>query len=233
MINQLSVFFPAYNEEKNIKKTVQAAEKVLRNLPLKDWEILVVNDGSSDKTAEVVRNLTKEDKRIKLIDHKVNQGYGGALKTGLTNCRFDWVSFTDSDGQFDFAEIKNFLAKQEESKADLVIGYYRKRAVPFYRIWGSWLWEFLVFLFFGLKVKDIDCAFKLLSKEVVKKVSPLEAQRGPFISSELLIKAKLSGFKIVQIPISHFPRRAGVSTGASFRVILSGLKDLIRLKGKL
>ena len=105
--------------------------------------------------------------------------------------------------------------------------------MPFYRIWGSWLWEFLVFLFFGLKVKDIDCAFKLLSKEVVKKVSPLEAQRGPFISSELLIKAKLSGFKIVQIPISHFPRRAGVSTGASFRVILSGLKDLIRLKGKL
>jgi len=230
MIDKLSVFFPAYNEEKNIKDTVSKARDVLENLDLKDWEILVINDGSGDKTGEVIQDLVAEDKRIKLLGHKINQGYGAALKTGFYNSHFDWIAFTDSDGQFDFSEIKSFLEKQEETGADLVIGFYKKRAVSFFRIWGSKLWELSIFLFFGLRVKDVDCGFKLISKRVIETIPHLEAERGPFISSELLIKAKTSGFKMVEIPVSHFPRKEGQATGASLKVILSGFRDLIKLK---
>lgn len=232
MIDQLSVFFPAYNEEKNIKNTVLRAKGILEGLSLEDWEILVANDGSGDKTGEIVRGLVKKDKRIKLLEHKVNRGYGAALKTGLYNSRFNWIAFTDSDGQFDFSEIKKFFQKQEEANADLVIGYYRKRAVSFFRIWGSKLWELLVFVFFGLRVKDVDCGFKLIRKKVIDTIPRLEAERGPFISSELLVKAKTLGFKIVEIPVSHFSRTEGQATGASLKVILSGFKDLVKLKAK-
>jgi len=230
MIDKLSVFFPAYNEEKNIKDTILKAKSVLENLDLKDWEILIVNDGSNDKTGEVVQGLAKRDKRVKLLGHKINRGYGAALKTGFYNSRFDWIVFTDSDGQFDFSEIEKFFRRQVETKADLVIGYYKKRAVSFYRIWGSKLWELSIFLFFGLRVKDVDCGFKLISKKVIDKIPRLEAERGPFISSELLIKAKTAGFKIVEIPVSHFPRKEGQATGASLKVILSGFRDLVKLK---
>lgn len=230
MIDKLSVFFPAYNEEKNIEDTVLRAKNVLENLDLKDWEILVINDGSKDKTGEVVQGLAVKDKRIRLLEHKINRGYGAALKTGFYNSRFGWIAFTDSDGQFDFSEIEKFFQKQTETKADLVIGYYKKRAVSFYRIWGSKLWELSIFLFFGLRAKDVDCGFKLISKKVIETIPRLEAERGPFISSELLIKAKTSGFKMVEIPVSHFPRKEGQATGASLKVVLSGFKDLVKLK---
>jgi len=127
-----------------------------------------------------------------------------------------------------------FLEIKKKTNADLVIGYYLKRQVPFYRIWGSkYLWEPAVFLLFGLKVRDIDCGFKLIDKKVVKKISPLEAERGPFINSEFLIKAKNAGFKIVEIGVHHYPRQAGKATGADLKVITSGFSDLIRLRKKI
>ncbi|MGB9911250.1 MAG: glycosyltransferase family 2 protein [Microgenomates group bacterium] len=231
-IKELSVFFPAYNEEANIKETVEKAIAVLNEVAEK-WEIIVVDDGSKDKTGEIVKKLMKKEPRIRMITHTPNRGYGAALKSGFYNSQYKWIAFTDADGQFDFSEITKFFEKQKETGADLVIGYYLKRAVPFYRIWGSKLWELAVFLLFGLKVKDIDCGFKLIKKEVIEKIPPLEVERGPFISSELLIKAKKEGFKIVQIGVHHYPRKAGKATGASLKVIWSGLKDLIRLKRKL
>ncbi len=232
MINELSVFFPAYNEEANIKNTVDKTREVLEKIA-KKWEIIVVDDGSKDKTGEIVKKLIKKDKRISLITHTPNRGYGAALKSGLYNARYEWIAFTDADGQFDFGEITKFFEKQNQTNADLVIGYYLKRAVPFYRIWGSKLWELAVFLFFGLKVRDIDCGFKLLRRKVVEKIPKLEAERGPFISSEFLIKAKKAGFKITQVGVHHYPRKAGKATGANPKVVLSGLKELWRLRRKL
>jgi len=232
LINQISVFFPAYNEEANIRSTVEKAVEVLEKVA-KKWEIIVIDDGSKDKTGAIVKRLMKKEPRIRLITHTPNRGYGAALKSGFYNSQYEWTAFTDADGQFDFSEITKFFEKQKQTGADLVIGYYLKRAVPFYRIWGSKLWELAVFLLFGLKVKDIDCGFKLIRKKVIGEIPPLEAERGPFISSELLIKAKKKGFKIVQLGVHHYPRKAGKATGASLKVVLSGLKDLIRLKAKL
>jgi len=231
-INELSVFFPAYNEEANIERTVTQAAEILPGVA-KKWEIIVVDDGSTDKTGEIVEKLVEKSKNIKSITHTPNRGYGAALKSGLYNAQYEWIAFTDADGQFDFAEISKLLAKQKEAKADLVIGYYLKRAVPLYRICGSKLWELIVLLIFGLKARDIDCGFKLIRRQVIEQIPKLEAERGPFISSELLIKAKKTGFKIVQIGVTHYPRKAGQETGASCKVVISGIKELVKLRKKL
>lgn len=231
LIPELSVFFPAYNEEKNIKKTVLDAKKVLLKVASK-WELIIVNDGSKDKTGEVAHSIAKTDKRIKVIDQE-NKGYGGALQTGLYNSRYEWITFTDSDGQFDFAEVVNFIEEQKITKADLVIGYYKKRMVSKFKIITSKLWEIAVFVLFGLHVKDIDCGFKLINKKVLKKIPKLQSERGAFISSEFLVKAKKDGFKIVEIPVTHYPRTQGSGTGRNINVIIKSFVDLGKLWLKL
>lgn len=231
-IESLSLFFPAYNEEANAKETILKAIKVLEK-NVKNWEILVINDGSKDRTKEIVEAIQKGDKRVRLINHGVNRGYGAAFKSGLYNAKYDWITFTDIDGQFDFSEITNFFEKQRETNADLVIGYYKKRQVSKFKIVTSRMWELVVFLLFGLHVKDIDCGFKLISKKVVDRIPKLESERGAFISSEFLIKSRKAGFKIVEIPVTHYPRVAGKGTGRDLMVIVKSFVDLFRLWRKL
>ncbi len=231
-VDELSVFFPAYNEEANIERTITKAIKLLPKVA-KKWEAIVINDGSTDRTGEIVEKLIKKEPRFRMITHAPNRGYGACVKSGLYSSRYDPIVYTDSDGQFDFAEITQFIKAQEKTGADLVIGYYLKRAVPRYRIWASKTWELIVYLMFGLKVKDIDCGFKLIRRKVVEKIPRLEAERGPFISSELLIKAQKAGFKIVEIGVHHYPRKEGSATGASLKVGLSGLLELVKLRKKV
>lgn len=232
-VKELSVFFPAYNEEKAIESTVTKATKILPKMAEK-WEIIVVNDGSTDRTGEIVKELIKKEPRIKMITHTPNRGYGSTIKSGVYNSKYELIAFTDADGQFDFSEVTKFFETQRKTGADLVIGYYLKRKVPFYRILGSkLLWQPAVYLLFGLKVRDIDCGFKLIKKGVIDGIPRLEAERGPFISSELLIKAKKAGFKIAQVGVHHYPRKVGQATGASLKVILSGFTDLLRLRKKV
>jgi len=231
-IEKLSVFFPAYNEQAHIAKTVSSAKKVLVNLAEK-WEIIIVNDGSTDNTLKVATKLSQSDKRVSIVNHNNNRGYGASFKSGFYNSRYPWIAFTDSDGQFDFSEITKFISKQKETNADIVIGYYKKRKVSFGKILTSKMWEYLVFFLFGLKVKDIDCGFKLVSKKVIDALPNLESERGAFISSEFLIKARKKGFKIVEIPVSHYPRISGVGTGRNVNVIIQSFKDLFKLRRKL
>jgi glycosyltransferase involved in cell wall biosynthesis len=228
----LSVFLPAFNEEGNIKEVVVKTKKVLQEVAGK-WEIVIVNDGSGDSTKKIVEDLQKEDPRIKLVNHDKNRGYGASFKSGLYNSKYNWIAFIDSDGQFDFAEITKFLEKQKETGADIVIGYYEKRRVSKFKIITSKIWEFSVFILFGLKVHDIDCGFKLISKRVIDKIPPLVSERGAFISSELLIKARNAGFKIVEVPVTHYPRLKGVGTGRNLNVIIKSFIDLLRLWKKL
>lgn len=232
LISELSVFLPTFNESQSIEKVVADVKKTLLKTADK-WELIVVNDGSSDSTESVVSKIIMEDPRIKLVNHKENKGYGAALKTGFYKSKYKWVSFIDSDGQFDFSEIKDFINKQQQTNADLVIGYYKKRQVSKFKIITSKLWELSVFVLFGLKVHDIDCGFKLISKKVFEKIPRLESERGAFISSELLIKARKERFKIVEVPVTHYPRRAGIGTGRNINVIIKSFVDLFRLWKKL
>ena len=228
MLTSLSVFFPAYNVEIQIEATVRKAYAVIPKIA-QNYEIIVVNDGSRDRTGEILADLKKEYPDLNIITHLKNRGYGGALKSGLYAAKHDWVVFTDSDGQFDISELPNLIVKQKESNADLVIGYYLKRQVAATKIITSKIWELVVFLLFGLKVRDIDCGFKLISQRVIKEIPKLESERGAFISSELLIKAKKYCFEIAETGVHHFPRLEGKGTGRDPRVIINSFKDLFKL----
>ncbi len=232
LLKELSVFLPCYNEAANLPKT---AKNVLANLKrvAEKYELIIVNDGSKDNTEAVAKELASKNQNIKLVNHPVNRGYGAAFKSGLYAAKYSWISFIDADGQFDFGEIDEFIKAQERTGADLVIGYYRKRQVPFFRKLNTFAWQVVVFLLFRLGVRDIDCGFKLISKKVVDKIEKLESERGAFISSEFLIKAKKNGFKIVEIPVHHYPRLKGEGTGANLNVIIKSFLDLFRLWKKL
>ena len=233
LIDELSVFFPCYNEEKNIKNTVSKTIPVLQKIA-KKWEIILINDGSKDNTAKVLEEIKNQyPKQIKIITHNPNRGYGAALKSGLYNSQYQWIAFTDSDGQFDFSEITKFIEKQKATKSDIIIGYYLSRQVSKAAIITSKMWELVVFILFGLHVTDIDCGFKLINKKVVDTIPPLEAERGAFISSEFLIKSKKTGFKISEVGVHHYPRVEGQATGRNLQVIIKSFIDLFHLWFKI
>lgn len=229
MINELSVFIPAYNEEENIEKTVFRVVETLEEVAEK-WEVIVINDGSTDKTSEIVERLIDKDKRVRMITHTPNRGYGAALQSGFYGSKYKWIAYTDADFQFDFSDIEKFIEKQQKTNADLVIGCYQDRKVPFFRILGSKFYGWLAFLLFGVKLKDADCAFKLVKKEVIDKIPRLEGRNGPSLCNELLIKAEAEDFKTVQIPVRHFARLKGESKGVKPKVILGGFIDLLKFR---
>lgn len=231
MIKSLSVFFPAYNEEENIRTAVESAVKVLDSLVL-EWEILIIDDGSKDRTGEISDELAKSNKRIKVI-HQKNGGYGVALRSGFYNSKYSWIFFTDADGQFDFSEIKLLIAKAEADNLDLVIGYRIDRKDPLLRKLNGWGWTMLTDLMFGMQVKDVDCAFKLIKREVLEVIPKLESTRGAMVSPELLAKAKKAGFKMGQVGVTHFSREYGNPTGAKLSVIFQSFVDLFRMWLKL
>jgi glycosyltransferase involved in cell wall biosynthesis len=232
LIDKLSVFLPAFNEEATVKNVALNVRKVLQDVA-DEWELIIVNDGSKDATGKIASQLRRQDERIRVVNHESNEGYGASLKSGFYASKYPWIAFIDSDGQFDFAEIPNFIKKQKETGADLVIGYYKKRQVGTFKIFTSKIWELAVFLLFSLKVRDVDCGFKFISKKVIDEIPRLESTRGAFISSELLIKAKKKGFKIVEIPVTHYPRKTGGGTGRNLNVILKSFADLFKLWRKL
>lgn len=231
-IDKMSVFLPVYNEQANIKTTYKNVKENLE-LNVSEYEIILVDDGSKDKSPEICDEIAKKDKHVKVIHHNPNRGYGAALKSGIYAAQYPWIAFIDSDGQFDFQEINRFIETEKETGADCVIGYYLGRKVSFIRKMNSKIWQTIVFLLFGLNVRDIDCGFKLISKKVVETIPPLESERGAFISSEFLIKAKKYGFKIVEIGVNHYPRKQGEATGAKLNVIVQSFIDLFNLWRKL
>jgi len=228
-IKTLSVFFPAYNEEVNIEKTVRKAKKILLQVADK-WEILIINDGSTDKTGQVAAKLRREDKRIDVINHPINQGYGAALKSGFSNARYPWVAFTDSDGQFNFSEIKKFLPLMKNS--DLILGYRLNRADSFLRKIYTFVWGKIPVVLWGLKVKDYSCGFKLIKKKVFDAVQPLVGEE-KVTQIEMLVKAKRKGFKFAEIGVRHYPRKYGAQTGANIKVVVKSVADLFKLWKKL
>lgn len=230
MIKKLSVFFPLFNEEGNVETLVKKAVGILEKLKL-EYEIILVNDGSTDGTEEKVEKLAGENSRIKVIHHQKNLGYGEALKSGFYNAKYDTICYTDGDGQFDFSEVTKFLEKIEDH--DLVIGYRIKRRDPLFRILFKKGWKLSLFAFFGLTLKDVDCGFKMIRRAVLEKIPRLESTRGAMINAELAIKAKKYGFMLTQMGVNHYPRLSGKPTGASIRVIIKSFLDLLRLWWKL
>lgn len=222
---ELSIFFPFWNEEENIRQVIQKAIPVAQKIA-KEWEILIINDGSSDDTLKIAEELSRKDKRIKIITHYPNRGYGASLKEGFTNASYEYVVFTDGDGQFDFSEVDRFLDKLPQS--DLVIGYRQERRDNLVRHVLMNLLKIWDYIFFGINYKDIDCGFKMFKKEAIQDLMPLRSE-GAMITTEILAKAKKKHLKVAQVGVSHYPRQYGAQSGANLWVISRAILESLIL----
>ncbi len=224
----ISAFFPAYNEEGNVDRVVGSALEVLPQY-CKELEVIVVDDGSLDRTAEKVERLVQRDARVRLIRHGQNRGYGAALRTGFAAASHEWVFFSDADGQFDLRDIGRLLACV--NAADMIIGYRLRRQDPLYRRVNAALWNLLIRIWFGIQVRDVDCVFKLIRRSLLENMS-LESN-GAFVSTELLCKASKRKARIVEVGVPHYPRTWETQTGARLDVIARAFLDLWRLRKAL
>ena len=218
----LSVFFPAYYDEKNIDKVVVSAIKVLDELKLKDYEITIIEDGSPDRTGEVADKLAEKYEKVSVIHHKKNMGYGATLRDGFMNAKLDYVFYSDGDNQFDMNDLKKFVALLPYS--DMVIGYRKKKQYSTYRKVTSLAYNFLLRFLFEIDYVDVDCAFKIIRTDLFRKIKidSIDA----FIDAEILLKAKLLGYTTTEIGVKHLPRVDGISTGARPSVIFRTMKEI-------
>jgi hypothetical protein len=224
----VSFVLPAFNEELNIVDALGKAIGAARCL-CADFEVLVVDDGSTDRTAALVRLASAQNPSIKLISHQTNRGYGEALRSGFGAAQLEYVFFTDADNQFNMEELDLLLAWVD--RADVVAGYRKARQDPAMRRLNAWGWNRLVRLLFYVPVRDIDCAFKLFRRTVLEQID-IES-RGAMINTEIMVKLARGGCTIVEVGVTHFPRMAGSPQGAKLRVIARALREVKRMYPRL
>lgn len=227
-LTSVSVFFPCYNEEANVERTTLAALKAFRRVAA-DFEVIIVNDGSKDRTGEIADRLAKEHPEVRAVHNNPNRGYGGALQRGFREAKKDFVFYTDGDGQFDFEEIDSLIPLM--SRYDIVSAYRLDRKDPFMRKVNALCWTTLVNTLFWLWLRDIDCAFKIYPRRLFDEIDMKST--GALIDTEILARAKRRGYTIGQVGVHHYPRTAGTQTGANFRVILRAFRELFQLFGEI
>jgi glycosyltransferase involved in cell wall biosynthesis len=226
----ISMVLPAYNEADNIEPMAAEATPALESVT-DDYEIIVVDDGSSDDTAGVTRRVMQEYPRVRLVEHPVNQGFGAAVFSGFTSAEKDWIFYTDADRQFVLSELEQFVPFMDD--ADLIAGYRAPRRDPFMRLVYGKGWSALCTLLFGYTVRDVDCGFKLLRREIIQNLAPKIASRGATFSIEWLVRAKRAGYRFAELPVTHRPRVAGSQTGANINVITRAFRELWRVRVQL
>jgi len=224
----ISVFFPCYNEQDNVAKVAGQAIRVLDGLRA-DYEVIIVDDGSSDKTAEVAEGIAAGDKRVRVIRHPRNRGYGAALQSGFHAATKELVFYTDGDAQFDLNELPPLLPLMKEF--DIVCCYRMDRKDKPLRRLNGWLWTKMNNVLFSLNVRDIDCAFKLFKREIFGTIT-MESQ-GALIATEILARAVRKGYTITQRGVHHYPRTAGQETGGNPKVIFRAFRELIKLRRRI
>ncbi|HZE89846.1 MAG TPA: glycosyltransferase family 2 protein [Verrucomicrobiae bacterium] len=220
----LSVVLPAFNEEENILATVEAVRSAVEKLT-GNFEILVVDDGSHDRTGAIADALSREDRRVRVIHHSENRGYGAALRSGFAAMTKGFCFYTDTDCQFDLAEFPRLLPLLPG--ADVVTGFRENRADPFHRRLNAAIYKRMLGALFGLRVRDVDCAFKVYRSQLLKEFDL--ASNSIFISAEALIKAARSGCVIREVAVTHFPRAHGKQTGNSPATLIRALREFVRI----
>ncbi len=226
----ISLVLPAYNEADNIEPLVAEATQALQAVT-DDFEIIVVDDGSRDHTADVTRRVMAGNPHVRLVQHPVNQGFGAAVFSGFTAATRDWIFYTDADRQFVLGELARFVPLMD--RADLIAGYRAPRRDPFLRVLYGKGWSLLCTLLFGYTVRDVDCGFKLFRREIIQQLAPQIASRGATFSIEWLVRAKRAGYRFAELPVTHRPRVAGKQTGANIRVITRAFRELVRVRLQL
>jgi glycosyltransferase involved in cell wall biosynthesis len=227
-LSGISVFLLAHNEENSIERVVEGFKAELPKLT-DDYEIIVVNDGSSDQTGLIAERMVAGDGHVRVVHHALNRGYGAAVISGINAASKAYVLLSDGDGQFDPADAALLAAKVRDY--DVVVGRRVHRADPMMRRLNGKAWSVLMRLLFGLRITDVDCGFKLFRREVLDHLQ-LEAN-GAMITTELMAKLAGREARITEVDVHHLPRLAGEPSGNSLRVIARAFRELFRLYWKL
>lgn len=218
---ELSMFLPVYNEKDHLEPLVQRSLEVLLRVAGR-FEIIIVDDGSRDGSAGIADNLARLHPEVKVVHHEKNQGYGGAVRSGIQASRFDYIFFTDGDAQFDVAEISSLIPHIDSY--DIVAGYRQHRQDHWLRKVFSAGWTVLTNVLLGIRIRDMDCAFKLFRASAVKSLQL--HSRGNMISAEILTLASRNGCKIYQLPVRHLPRTSGKAKGVNGGVVVRAFREL-------
>jgi hypothetical protein len=217
----LSLCLPCYNEQDVIAEVLAGIVAVLPEF-VDEFEVVVVDDGSKDATSTVVEHFSLRDDRVRLVRHEKNRGYGAAVSTALRAAHGEWICFTDGDGQFNMLDLPQLLVEAE--RADVVVGYRHNRADNGIRKLNAKSWKWLIRCLMGLRIRDLDCAFKLFPRWVVDCLK-LDSE-GACISAEILTQCMKGGVSIAEVPVNHFPRSAGKATGANLGVVMKAFREL-------
>jgi glycosyltransferase involved in cell wall biosynthesis len=226
--SSISFFCPAYNEEKNLPEVVAKAHGLLSSLT-DTFEILIIENGSRDRTAEVADELAKKYPGVKAMHYAKGLGYGGALMEGFKHAKYDYVCYTDGDNQYNLDELRTGFDLIEN--ADVTSGYVRAKAVSPFRKIQSHIFNLLIMLLFLVKIRDINCSMKIYKRKVLETI-PIKS-RSAFIDAEMLIRAYRAGFTIAQFPVTHFHRTSGVAIGSKPSVIWETFVDLLKYRFNL
>ncbi len=221
-LKSLSIFFPVYNEEANLEILINQALRIVPNLANK-YELLIINDGSTDDSQKIAKELSHKHDCVKVYSHSNNLGYGEVLKTGIKKSKYEWIFWTDSDLQFDLSELAHFV--KETNRYQAIIGNRKKRVEGFKRNLNANLFKIYVDLLFRLHVKDIDCAFKLFKSSLLKSLVLISGSA--FTSAEILYRLKKKNVKFKEIDVTHYPRLYGKPTGANFNVIIKACYEAL------
>lgn len=221
----LSIFFPAYNDGGTVASLVIRAVQVARTLT-PDYEVIVVDDGSTDATAIIADELVHLYPAVRVIHHPANRGYGGALRTGVASATKEVIFYTDGDAQYDPAEMALFWRRMEPS-IDLINGYKISRSDPLHRIIIGRIYHYMVKLLFGLRVRDVDCDFRMMRRSIFDKIR-LEKNSG-VICLEMMKKIQDAGFTIAEVPVHHYHRAYGKSQFFNFRRVFRTGIDVLTL----
>lgn len=224
-LSSVSFFCPAYHDEKNLPVLVPHVSQFLSEIT-DTFEIIIVHDGSPDKTGEVADEMAKKYPRVRVIHHPKNLGYGATLRDGFIASKYDYVMYTDGDNQYDVREFLPYLHLLES--ADVLSGYVTEKAASFRRKAQSFTYNTLIAGLFFVRCRDIDCAMKIYKKKVINTISIKSTSC--FIDAEMIIKSKKAGFTVAQFPVTHFPRTEGVASGSKMNVILDTIKEMLKYR---
>jgi len=224
MLSSVSAFFPCYNDAQTIRGLVLRVDEALQRIT-NDYEIIVVNDGSSDASAEVLRATQTEVPALRVVEHPINRGYGAALISGFKSATRDYVFYTDGDGQYDPGEIV-LLAEAMKPGIDVVNGYKSSREDAWYRVFVGGIYQRIAHAAFSLPIRDVDCDFRLLRREALRDVA-LESTDGA-ICVELVRRLKDSGARMTELPVTHFARAYGTSQFFKPKRILRAMQGVGR-----
>lgn len=227
-VHSLTVFFPCFNEVGTIQTLTETAIRVLQGI-CDDYEVILVDDGSSDGTAELADRLASEHACVRVVHHPQNRGYGAALQSGFRTATKEYVFYTDGDGQFDLEELPPLLPLM--NTYDVVSAYRINRQEGLIRKLNAFCWTRLVGFLFHLNLKDIDCAFKLYKRRIFDEIEMVST--GALIDTEILARFSQKGYRITQVGVHHYPRTAGQSTGGNIKVIVRAFRELFKLHQKI